>query len=269
MLRNVFGSEKVTQMSPKGFIALLTFVVTSLFSPSCIADGLEIADGFFYNQQYEKAITEYQKILEDAAYEQSVKYKVQYKVGLSYFLNGDVQKAALYWREAKLLNPGLLDGKIFRNPSNSMVPTLLPGDLLLVDNDYYRHKPITRGDVVVFLGPNKRDLYIQRILGMPGDLFQIKDKEVFVNGLKVFDKFADFSGAQAPIPNKHNYGPLKIPEGRYFLLGDNRNDSLDSRVFGPVDQNLIVAKAIVIYGNAPSKYSMEGASLERAGIVIK
>ncbi len=160
----------------------------------------------------------------------------------------------------------------FKIPSGSMLPTLKIGDHLLVNKFIYGIKvpfsgtlliPIKkpqRYDIIVFRYPEdpKTD-YIKRVIGTPGDKIEIRDKVVFVNGKKIEDVAAHFTDdtiipsemKQARIfkggPNKDNFGPILVPEGKWFVMGDNRDNSYDSRFWGFVDENKILGKAMIIY----------------------
>lgn len=151
----------------------------------------------------------------------------------------------------------------FKIPSGSMLPTLLIGDHLLVNKFIYGIRlpfsgkvlvPIvdpSKGDVVVFKFPKDKSIdYIKRVIGTPGDTIEIKNKKVFVNGIAVDDPYAHlssteiFDGKQSP---RDNFGPILVPEDRIFVMGDNRDNSYDSRFWGFVDQKDILGKAFILY----------------------
>jgi len=151
----------------------------------------------------------------------------------------------------------------FKIPSSSMEPTLLIGDHLLVNRLSYvvklpftdtvllRIKGPDRGDVVVFRYPEDRSKdFIKRVIAKEGDVVEIKDKVVYVNG-----KRADYPEAVFVEPNiipgffspRDNLGPLTIPKDCYFVMGDNRDRSLDSRFWGFVRYGDFVGRALIIY----------------------
>jgi signal peptidase I len=151
----------------------------------------------------------------------------------------------------------------FKIPSGSMLPTLLIGDHLLVNKFIYGIKvpfsgktlvPINdpqRGDVVVFKFPKDRSIdYIKRVVGVPGDTIEIHDKKVMINGMAVPDEHASLSsqpvlsGAASP---RDNFGPILVPENRIFVMGDNRDNSYDSRFWGFVDTRDVLGKAFILY----------------------
>lgn len=151
----------------------------------------------------------------------------------------------------------------FKIPSGSMLPTLLIGDHLLVNKFIYGVRmpfngkilvPITspkHGDVVVFRFPKDRSIdYIKRVVGTPGDSLEIKDKTVFINGKPVNNSHAHFSSPavlNAKASPRDNFGPISVPEGNIFVMGDNRDNSYDSRFWGFVDQRDILGKAFILY----------------------
>ena len=149
----------------------------------------------------------------------------------------------------------------FKIPSESMVETLLVGDHLLVSKFAYDIKPpfVDKslyttsdpqfGDVIVFEYPEDRDLdYIKRIIGLPGDTVELRDNVLYRNGQKIDEPYKrlDPRGGGKP-----NFGPVKVPAGQYFVMGDNRDHSLDSRYWKEdkrfVPREYIRGKAWVIY----------------------
>jgi len=151
----------------------------------------------------------------------------------------------------------------FKIPSGSMLPTLLIGDHLLVNKFTYGVKvPFTgktlvpfktpeQGDVVVFRFPKDRSVdYIKRVIGTPGDTVEIKNKKVFVNGGAIDDTHANISSSSllsAKKSPRDNFGPIRVPEDRIFVMGDNRDNSYDSRFWGFVDQKDVLGKAFILY----------------------
>ena len=148
----------------------------------------------------------------------------------------------------------------FKIPSESMLSTLLVGDHLLGLKFSYGLKwPFThsyifkgpdpeRGDVIIFEFPKDPSVdYIKRIVGIPVDVVELRDKRLYRNGELVDEPFARYVAAYAQDPRCTNFGPVTVPEGKYFVLGDNRDNSLDSRFWGFVDRTAIRAKAWRIY----------------------
>jgi signal peptidase I len=151
----------------------------------------------------------------------------------------------------------------FKIPSGSMLPTLLIGDHLLVNKFVYGIRmpftgelliPIQRphfGDIIVFRFPKDRSIdYIKRVIGTPGDTVEIRDKKIFVNGEAVKDPNAHYTSNSTLGPDaspRDNFGPILVPENKLFVMGDNRDNSYDSRFWGFVDQKDILGKAFMLY----------------------
>ncbi len=151
----------------------------------------------------------------------------------------------------------------FKIPSGSMLPTLMIGDHLLVNKFIYGLRvpfsgktlvPIKdpkSGDIIVFRFPKDRSIdYIKRVVGVPGDRIQVKDKKLYRNDKRVDDPHAHFSSTNvlpASVSPKDNFGPITVPEGKYFVMGDNRDNSSDSRFWGFVEDSDILGKAMIIY----------------------
>ena len=123
----------------------------------------------------------------------------------------------------------------FRVPSEAMMPTLVPGDYVFADRRPSARTP-RRGDLVVCANPEKpRAQFIKRVVGTAGDRIEIRDKTLFVNGHAQAENYVihiDPATHQGPRDNMDAY---VVPHGSYFVLGDNRDNSLDSRFFGPIE----------------------------------
>lgn len=155
----------------------------------------------------------------------------------------------------------------FKIPSGSMEPTLLVGDHILVNKFIYGIKlpilrntivPISepkRNDVIVFIYPvDKSKDFIKRVIGLPGDKVEIIGPKILINGKPFDDKHGFFRPPENNAANsadRSRYGPIIVPENQYFVLGDNRNHSYDSRFWGFVPSASIKGKAFVIYWSWP------------------
>ncbi len=123
----------------------------------------------------------------------------------------------------------------FKIPSGSMIPTLLVGDHLLVNKFIYRFKDPRPGDVIVFKFPQDRKTdFIKRIVAKGGDRVELKETQLYVNGVPMEEPFAFYEDGNAP-PKNRQFGPVVIPDGSVFVMGDNRDNSFDSRWWGPVE----------------------------------
>jgi len=151
----------------------------------------------------------------------------------------------------------------FKIPSGSMLPTLQIGDHLLVNKFIYGIRvPFTgktlvpikdpkHGDIIVFRYPKDRSTdYIKRVVGVSGDKVLIKNKKLFINDRAVEDLHAHFTSPTilpASKNPKDNFGPISVPKGKLFVMGDNRDNSSDSRFWGYVDSTDVLGKALIIY----------------------
>ena len=188
----------------------------------------------------------------------------------------------------------------FRIPSESMESTLLVGDFLLVDKQTgtpensasFGHmllpsSTIKRGDIIVFHDPVDASLHlVKRVIGLPGDHLRLHDQHVYINGRVLNEPYAvyrpsppdnfrdNFPRLQSPDPdinslwwikmrNLIDNGELIIPAGDYFVLGDNRNDSEDSRYWGFVPYDAIVGKPLLIY------FSLQQHSVDDTGALTE
>jgi signal peptidase I len=151
----------------------------------------------------------------------------------------------------------------YKIPSRSMVETLLVGDHILVNKFLYGVKipllrntiiPVRepkRGEIVVFIFPNDRSKdFIKRVIGVGGDTIEIKNKKIFINGKEYSDSYGIYSDNiiyPATMQPRDNYGPVIVPKNSIFVMGDNRDESLDSRFWGFVDLKDVEGKAFIIY----------------------
>ena len=158
--------------------------------------------------------------------------------------------------------------KPFRIPSESMVPTLQIGQRVLVDRVSFRFTDPDRGDIVVFKPPSGADSescgaehasdqpcpthtpdrsdtnFIKRVVGLPGDRLKVIGGSVYINGRRQDESFAHLD-AQCPTCNLPR--EITIPKGQYYMMGDNRGESEDSRVWGPVPKKWMIGKAFMTY----------------------
>jgi len=151
----------------------------------------------------------------------------------------------------------------FRIPSESMVPTLLKGDFLFVNKFEYGPKlpfthvrlpgirPPRRGDVIVFQYPrNPHQDFIKRCIATGGQTLEIRNKQVIVDGDTLNEPYAIKTDPSVRPPGyepRDNFGPYTVPPGNLFMMGDNRDNSNDSRFWGPVAMDLVKGRAMFIY----------------------
>lgn len=145
--------------------------------------------------------------------------------------------------------------RVYQLPTDSMEPAIGKGSQMLTDERAYMLDRPRRGDVVVYRTPDRGDATLcKRIIGLPFETIEIRHKRVFVDGKELIEPYAvhkdsaDYSGTagEEPYRSRDSLAPLVLKAGEYFLLGDNRDASLDSRTHGPVMRGLIHGKVLRI-----------------------
>jgi signal peptidase I len=125
----------------------------------------------------------------------------------------------------------------------SMAPLLSDQERIFINKFVYRFEPIDRGDVVVFWYPlDHSKSFIKRVIGLPGETIEIRRGVVYVNGQTIPEPYVPPQYADVT-----DYGPTRVPQGCYFVMGDHRISSNDSRVFGPVANQFIYGRAVFAY----------------------
>ncbi|MFN3478798.1 MAG: signal peptidase I [Thermodesulfovibrionales bacterium] len=200
-------------------------------------------------------------------------------------------KKEIIWEYAKAIGTALLLAlfirayfiQAFKIPSGSMIPTLLIGDHILVNKFIYGTKlPFSdkrilvfrkpqRGDIIVFKYPEdpSRD-FIKRVIAVEGDVIESRNKVVYVNGQPVKEPYIQHTDnlmRPGGVEPRDNFGPYIVPKGKYFMMGDNRDQSYDSRYWGYVDIKEIRGKALIIYWSWDGKRHLP--RLERIGKLIR
>ncbi len=190
----------------------------------------------------------------------------------------------------------------FKIPSSSMIPTLEVGDYIFVLRYPYGlripftdiqlfPRPPKRGDVVVFDYPEDRSKdYIKRIVGLPGDTIRYQDNKLFINGVQMRltrlgertyflsdgsvdvsdvyrERLMDVSHRVLRKQTSIRDGEWKVPDGQYFVLGDNRNNSRDSRFWGFVPQSYLVGKAVIVWWSWDAQ--QESIRVDRLGMLVR
>jgi signal peptidase I len=173
----------------------------------------------------------------------------------------------------------------FKIPTGSMENNLLIGDHLLVNKFVFGpslspverallpERLIRRGDVLVFKYPQDRERdFIKRVIGLPGETLEVKNKRVYINGKMLDEPYVHFieppqsPSAYAEITSydlRERYGPIAIPAGKYFMMGDNRDNSEDSRYWGLLSQEDVKGQALMIYWS----YESTTEDYEQTGII--
>ncbi len=178
-------------------------------------------------------------------------------------LRQNVESLSLAILVALLIRSSVVEA--FWVPSGSMLPTIQIGDHLFVNKLAYglhvdvpftshtyvlkRWRPLQRGDIVVFISPVDRNVdLIKRVVAVGGDTVEIRQKKLLINGQPATDSHATFTDKRntEAIP-RDNFGPVTVPEGKFFVMGDNRDQSYDSRYWGFADERDVKGKATFIY----------------------
>ena len=178
----------------------------------------------------------------------------------------------------------------FKIPTGSMENNLLVGDHLLVNKFVFGPAPtglertlmpvrgIARGDIVVFKYPEEpeRD-FIKRVIGLPGETLELRHKRVYINGTAIDEPYVHFLIPPGPEGQevaaydvRETYGPVTVPEGQYFVMGDNRDNSQDSRWWGFLPRGHVKGKALMVYWSFEADreaYQAEGLGATVRGIV--
>ncbi len=134
----------------------------------------------------------------------------------------------------------------YKIPSGAMIPTLLVGDHLLADKHIYKTSNPDRGDIIIFPYPEdpKRN-FIKRLIGVEGDVVELRGGKLYLNGSEQAETYLNKTDNEGI--TSRGYGPVTVPAGMLFFLGDNRENSMDSRVYGFVPRSSIKGKAISLY----------------------
>ena len=166
--------------------------------------------------------------------------------------------------------------QMFFIPSGSMLPTLQIGDRIVVNKLSYDLGSVQRGDIVVFAKPpleqaDYADL-VKRVIGLPGNVISLSDGHVDIDGRPLAEPWLPNPPPPtfpSPVPEAFSLQhPYRVPPGEYFLMGDNRTDSEDSRYFGPIPKSLIVGKMVVRVWPLDDTDALVLLSLLAAGLAI-
>jgi signal peptidase I len=171
----------------------------------------------------------------------------------------------------------------FKIPTPSMEDNLKVGDHLIVNKFIYGPKgngllsglvplrDVQRGDIIVFRYPENPEVdYVKRVIGLPGDVITIRDKKVSVNGKQLREPYVLYADPQIypggdflpdPWRSRDQFGPITVPEGQYFAMGDNRDHSSDSRFWGGVPRGYVKGRAFMVYWSYEGDPPAPGASI--------
>lgn len=159
----------------------------------------------------------------------------------------------------------------FKIPAGSMLPTLKIGDRILTNKYIYKFQGPERGDLVIFRFPKDPSIYyVKRIVAIGGDQVQIVNKKLLVNGESPQESYAHYATARvmpASGSPRDNFGPITVPADSVFTLGDNRDNSYDSRFWGFVKQDAVLARVEMVYWSKdPEKGEIRW---DRIGVILR
>ncbi len=159
-------------------------------------------------------------------------------------------------------------------PTSSMEPTILVGDRVLVDKFTLRNgfeaglplaptHPVQRGDIVVFKHPQESaSLWVKRVIGLPGEMIEIRDKQVYIDGRPLDEPYKHHSDTRTYQGGERDFwGPRRVPAGSFFVMGDNRDNSLDSRYWGFLERSFLVGRPLITfwsYQDRPNAHQVAG-----------
>jgi len=163
----------------------------------------------------------------------------------------------------------LVGVRSFRLPGGSMEPSLQVGDYIMARLETSKSYVGRRGDIIVFEYPipdsrAQRGSYVKRIIGMPGDIVELRSNVLYINGERIVE---DYIKLKPPTPRWSSFGPVKVPDGQFLMLGDNRNWSADSREWGFLSRDSIIGVVQFVYFSWDSseksiRWSRIGTSIE-------
>jgi len=141
--------------------------------------------------------------------------------------------------------------RFFKMSTQGMAPTLLPGDHFTIKKAAYQKDAPNRGDIIAFRYPaDDTKIFVKRVVGLPQDRIEIRDKQVYVNGRRLMEPYIQHTDPSILAVDQNprdNLPAVTVPANAYFVMGDNRESSLDSRYWGYVSRDKVLGKAIFIY----------------------
>jgi signal peptidase I len=138
--------------------------------------------------------------------------------------------------------------RAYKVPSGAMIPTLLIGDQIIANRYIYKTSEPRRGDIIVYPYPKEPSrIFVKRLIAMEGDIVKIRNKRLYLNGKEQIEPYIITSGSGHIEDTRDNFGPATVPSGMLFFMGDNRDESYDSRFYGFVPRKTISGKAISVY----------------------
>lgn len=187
------------------------------------------------------------------------------------------------WQWTKSLGSTLVFAWVFTHgvaqatvvPSESMTPTILVGDHFFLDKvafpanypqavqKYLPVRAVHRGDIMAFWSPENPEIrLVKRVIGLPGETLEVRNRDVFINGDRLEEPYAVHVDPRE-LDRRDNFGPVQVPPDHFFMMGDNRDNSNDSRFWGFAPETSLIGKPLFIYWSyADEPYSQELTPVE-------
>ncbi len=161
----------------------------------------------------------------------------------------DLRESFVRDRLPELLPVVRARSRIYQIPNHAMAPTLLPGDHVIAYQVAYQAADPQQGDVVVYRYPDEQGKrFLHRVIGLPGDEIAIRNQVVYVNGEALSELYVRHSDRSSMAGNVRDHlSPITVPLETYFLMGDNREESLDSRFLGPINKEHLLGRVLFVY----------------------
>lgn len=224
-------------------ILLAIFLPLILLAPTLIILVISISCGFAY---FLYCLLDAIKIAKENKFDYQLKKYNKWYLYLAYWV-----AAALVIQPIVEISIKINIIQAYKIPSGAMIPTLLIGDHILVDKFIYKKNEPQRGDIIIFPYPvNPSQAFVKRLIGLEGDKIEIRDKQLYINDEKYEEDYIvnlDPTILPASIAPRDNLGPIIVPEGKFFVMGDNRDNSYDSRFWKFVEKSTVQGKVKSIY----------------------
>lgn len=168
-----------------------------------------------------------------------------------YYLLIIVVSLGFYFLTHDYFKSNILAVKAYKISSRSMIPSLRIGDRIMVNLKYYEKNSLSKGDVVIYQRPQNQSNFVGRIIATENDIIESRGKIIYVNGNALNEPFIQHEDKEIINNKRDNFLPVNVQKGSVFIMGDNRDDSYDSRFFGTVSLNQIKGKVAYVFWSNP------------------
>ncbi len=222
----------------------------------------------FAHANYEKALEHYLKALEknkEDAY-------LYFRIGLTYYMLDDMDNSHSYWVKSYDFDMDFPNKYISasRVLGNEMFPTLMPGDLFIVDDQYYNYISFKYKDVVEYKHPfDNKSVLVNRIVGLQNDSIALVDNHLVRNNLYIQEDYINKNNNKMHSDDGSDMKQINIPMSCLFVLGDNRKISYDSRHHGCINKNNVVGRVLIVTESTEDISGEQHIREKRYGLIIK